>query len=84
MIVSFASSNHLADSGITIGSVGSVLWRGAGTCYWLTDMPLNRAGIYRLILVIIAIGVSLCLHYYLCVNLLLYITVVTFLKSFLT
>ena len=38
----------------------------------------------KLILVIIAFGVILRLHYYLCISLLLNITVMTFLKSGLT
>ena len=35
----------------------------------------------KLVLVIITIGATICLQYYLCVNLLLHIIVATFLKS---
>ena len=40
-ILSSASFNNFAGSGITIGSVDSVLWRGVGTCSWFTTMTLN-------------------------------------------
>jgi len=41
MILSSASFNNIQGSGITIGSVDSGLWRGAGTCSWFTTMTLN-------------------------------------------
>jgi len=39
-ILSYVSSNHAASSGITIGSVVSVLFRRARTYSWFTTMPL--------------------------------------------
>ena len=39
-----ASFNNFAGSGITIGSVDFVLWRGAETCSWFTTMTLNTTG----------------------------------------
>ena len=44
MILSSVSFNNFAGSGITIGSVDYVLWRGAGTCSWFTIIRLNTTG----------------------------------------